>query len=196
MQHNYFIQEKIMRKHVAAFAACSVLFLAACGSDDSTSDTTVAAETTAAPETTMAVTDNIVEVAQANADFTTLVAAVVAADLATTLSGAGPFTVFAPTDAAFEALPAGILEKLLLPKNKAVLAKILTYHVVAGKVLSTDLTETEVGTVEGSKVAITLTDGAKVNDATVTTADVMASNGVIHVIDKVLIPASVDVAAL
>ena len=196
MRHNYFIQEKIMRKHVAAFAACSVLFLAACGSDDSTSDTTVAAETTAAPETTMAVTDNIVEVAQANADFTTLVAAVVAADLATTLSGAGPFTVFAPTDAAFEALPAGILEKLLLPKNKAVLAKILTYHVVAGKVLSTDLTETEVGTVEGSTVAITLTDGAKVNDATVTTADVMASNGVIHVIDKVLIPASVDVAAL
>jgi uncharacterized surface protein with fasciclin (FAS1) repeats len=185
-----------MRKHVAAFAACSVLFLAACGSDDSTSDTTVAAETTAAPETTMAATDNIVEVAQANADFTTLVAAVVAADLATTLSGTGPFTVFAPTDAAFEALPAGILEKLLLPKNKAVLAKILTYHVVAGKVLSTDLTETEVATVEGSKVAITLTDGAKVNGATVTTADVMASNGVIHVIDKVLIPASVDVAAL
>ena len=185
-----------MRKHVAAFAACSVLFLAACGSDDSTSDTTVAAETTAAPETTMAVTDNIVEVAQANADFTTLVAAVVAADLATTLSGAGPFTVFAPTDAAFEALPAGILEKLLLPKNKAVLAKILTYHVVGAKVLSTDLTETEVATVEGSTVAITLTDGAKVNDATVTTADVMASNGVIHVIDKVLIPASVDVAAL
>lgn len=196
MRHNYFIQEKIMRKHVAAFAACSVLFLAACGSDDSTSDTTVAAETTAAPETTMAVTDNIVEVAQANADFTTLVAAVVAADLATTLSGAGPFTVFAPTDAAFEALPAGILEKLLLPKNKAVLAKILTYHVVGAKVLSTDLTETEVATVEGSTVAITLTDGAKVNDATVTTADVMASNGVIHVIDKVLIPASVDVAAL
>ena len=185
-----------MRKHVAALAACSVLFLAACGSDDSTSDTTVAAETTAAPETTMAATDNIVEVAQANADFTTLVAAVVAADLATTLSGTGPFTVFAPTDAAFEALPAGILEKLLLPKNKAVLAKILTYHVVAGKVLSTDLTETEVATVEGSKVAITLTDGAKVNGATVTTADVMASNGVIHVIDKVLIPASVDVAAL
>ena len=185
-----------MRKHVAAFAACSVLFLAACGSDDSTSDTTVAAETTAAPETTMAATDNIVEVAQANADFTTLVAAVVAADLATTLSGTGPFTVFAPTDAAFEALPAGILEKLLLPKNKAVLAKILTYHVVAGKVLSTDLTETEVATVEGSKVAITLTDGAKVNDAKVVIADVMASNGVVHAIDKVLIPASVDVAAL
>ena len=182
-----------MRKHVAAFAACSVLFLAACGSDDSTSDTTVAAETTAAPETTMAATDNIVEVAQANADFTTLVAAVVAADLATTLSGTGPFTVFAPTDAAFEALPAGILEKLLLPKNKAVLAKILTYHVVAGKVLSTDLTETEVATVEGSKVAITLTDGAKVNDAKVVIADVMASNGVVHAIDKVLIPASVDV---
>ncbi|MEY3267213.1 MAG: hypothetical protein RJA15_1659 [Actinomycetota bacterium] len=180
-----------MRKHVAAFAACSVLFLAACGSDDSTS-----AETTAAPETTMEVTSNIVEVAQGNADFSTLVAAVVAADLATTLSGAGPFTVFAPTNAAFEALPAGILEKLLLPKNKAVLAKILTYHVVGAKVLSTDLTETDVATVEGSTVAITLTDGAKVNDATVTTADLMASNGVIHVIDKVLIPASVDVAAL
>jgi uncharacterized surface protein with fasciclin (FAS1) repeats len=185
-----------MRKHVAALAACSVLFLAACGSDDSTSDTTVAAETTAAPQTTMAATDNIVEVAQGNADFSTLVAAVVAADLATTLSGAGPFTVFAPTNAAFEALPAGILEKLLLPKNKAVLAKILTYHVVGAKVLSTDLTETDVATVEGSTVAITLTDGAKVNDATVTTADLMASNGVIHVIDKVLIPASVDVAAL
>lgn len=187
-----------MRKHVAALAACSVLLLAACGSDDESSDTTVPASTTTVAEstTTAVVTDNIVQVATANADFTTLVAAIQAADLVETLSGAGPFTVFAPTDAAFDALPTGVLEKLLLPKNKSVLVKILTYHVVSSKVLSTDLMAGDVEMLDGTKVAVTLTDGVKVNDATVTTADVMASNGVIHVIDKVLIPASVNVSAL
>ena len=186
-----------MRKHVAAIAACSVLLLAACSSDDDTTDTTVAESTTTVASTTTAVvTDNIVQVATANADFTTLVAAVAAAGLVETLSGTGPFTVFAPTDAAFDALPTGVLEKLLLPKNKAVLVKILTYHVVGAKVLSTDLVAGDVEMLDGTKVAVTLTDGVKVNDATVTTADVPASNGVIHVIDKVLIPASVNVSAL
>lgn len=185
-----------MRKHVAALAACSVLFLAACGDDD-TSDTTVPASTTTVASTTTAVvTDNIVQVATANADFTTLVAALTAADLVDTLSGTGPFTVFAPTDAAFDALPTGVLEKLLLPKNKTVLAKILKYHVVASKVLSTDLMAGNVEMLDGTNVAVTLTDGVKVNDATVTVADLPAANGVIHVIDKVLIPASVNVSAL
>ena len=186
-----------MRKHVAALAACSVLFLGACGSDDDSSDTTVPASTTTVASTTTAVvTDNIVQIATANADFTTLVAALAAADLVDTLSGTGPFTVFAPTDAAFDALPTGVLEKLLLPKNKTVLAKILKYHVVASKVLSTDLTAGNVEMVDGTSVAVTLTDGVKINDATVTTPDILASNGVIHVIDKVLIPASVNVSAL
>lgn len=179
---------------LAAFAAASVLFLAACGDDNSTSDTTVAAETTAAPA---AEAGTIVEVAQGNADFSTLVAAVVAADLAETLSGEGPFTVFAPTNAAFEALPEGLLEKLLLPENKAVLVSILTYHVVSGEVLAADVTAGDVATVEGSTIAVTTDGGVKLNGtSTVTATDIDASNGVIHVIDQVIVPPTVDVASL
>jgi uncharacterized surface protein with fasciclin (FAS1) repeats len=112
------------------------------------------------------------------------------------LSGDGPFTVFAPTNAAFAALPAGLLDKLLLPKNKAILTKILTYHVVGSEVMAADVTAGNVTTLEGSSIAVTTMDGVKVNKANVTTTDVMASNGVIHVIDAVLVPASVDVASL
>lgn len=179
---------------LAAFAAASVLFLAACGDDNSTSDTTVAADTTEAPA---AEAGTIVEVAQGNADFSTLVAAVVAADLAETLSGEGPFTVFAPTNAAFEALPEGLLEKLLLPENKAVLTSILTYHVVSGEVLAADVTAGDVATVEGSTIAVTTDGGVKLNGtSTVTATDIDASNGVIHVIDQVIVPPTVDVASL
>ena len=182
-----------MKKTIIAIAAASVLLLSACGSDGSTSDTTVAA--TDETEMTTEV-GTIVEVAQGNADFSTLVAAITAAGLGDALSGAGPFTVFAPTNAAFEALPAGLLEKLLLPENKEVLTKILTYHVVPAKVMAADVAAGDVTTLEGSAFAITTEGGVKVNASNVTATDVAASNGVIHVIDAVLVPASVDVSSL
>jgi uncharacterized surface protein with fasciclin (FAS1) repeats len=138
----------------------------------------------------------IVDVAAGNPIFSTLVAAVKAAGLVDTLNGAGPFTVFAPTNAAFAALPADKLAALLLPKNKALLGKILTYHVVSGGVLAKDITPGDVKTVEGSTVTLGTTCGVTVNTANVTTADVMASNGVIHVIDKVLLPKGLDLSAL
>jgi uncharacterized surface protein with fasciclin (FAS1) repeats len=134
---------------------------------------------------------NIVETAVANGSFKTLVAAVTAAELVETLSGAGPFTVFAPLDEAFAALPAGTVESLVLPENKAQLQGILTYHVVAGQVMSTDLTDGMVAaTVNGANITIHLTDGKVfVNDAEVVMADVATDNGVIHVINKVIMPA-------
>ncbi|MGB8815610.1 MAG: fasciclin domain-containing protein [Paracoccaceae bacterium] len=132
---------------------------------------------------------DIVDTAVANGSFTTLVAAVTAAGLVDTLKGEGPFTVFAPTDAAFAALPAGTVEDLLKPENKDKLVAILTYHVVPGKVMSTDLTEGMMAkTVQGSEAMITLEGGAKVDGAAISTADVEATNGVIHVIDAVIMP--------
>lgn len=133
---------------------------------------------------------NIVETAIAADDFNTLVAAVEAAGLVETLQGEGPFTVFAPTDAAFEALPEGTVEDLLKPENKDKLTAVLTYHVVPGKVMSADLAgqQLETETVEGSTVEIDATDGVKVDQASVVTADVEASNGVIHIIDAVILP--------
>ena len=122
--------------------------------------------------------------------FTTLVAAVKAAGLVDTLKGAGPFTVFAPTDAAFAKLPAGTVESLLKPENKAKLQAILTYHVVSGKVMAKDVMKMESAkTVEGENLSIkTANGGVMVNDAHVTKADIATSNGVIHVIDTVLLP--------
>jgi len=132
---------------------------------------------------------DIVDTAVGAGNFTTLVAAVQAAGLVDTLKGPGPFTVFAPTDAAFAALPAGTVEDLLKPENKDKLVAILTYHVVPGKVMSTDLTDGMMAkTVNGADVTITLDGGAKVNGATISTADIEASNGVIHVIDAVILP--------
>jgi uncharacterized surface protein with fasciclin (FAS1) repeats len=133
--------------------------------------------------------ENIVEIASGNKDFSTLVAAVVAAGLAETLSGKGPFTVFAPTNEAFAKLPAGTVEELLKPENKGKLASILTYHVVAGKVMSKDLSNGQKAkTVNGQEVTVTIGDGVKIDNAKVTTADLEASNGVIHVIDSVIMP--------
>ncbi|MES2846012.1 MAG: fasciclin domain-containing protein [Pseudomonadota bacterium] len=132
---------------------------------------------------------DIVDTAVGAGTFTTLVAAVEAAGLVETLKGPGPFTVFAPTDAAFAALPAGTVEDLLKPENKDKLVAVLTYHVVPGKVMSTDLSEgLKAATVQGGEVTITLDGGAKVNGATISTADIEASNGVIHVIDAVILP--------
>ena len=132
---------------------------------------------------------DIVDTAVAAGNFTTLAAALGAAGLVETLKGPGPFTVFAPTDAAFAALPAGTVEDLLKPENKDKLTAILTYHVVAGKVMSTDLTEGMMAkTVQGSEATITLDGGAKIDGAPISTADIEASNGVIHVIDQVIMP--------
>jgi uncharacterized surface protein with fasciclin (FAS1) repeats len=131
---------------------------------------------------------NIVEVAVGAGNFKTLVAAVTAAGLGDTLSGPGPFTVFAPTDDAFAKLPAGTVEGLL--KDIPALTKILTYHVVAGKVMAADAAKlTSAKTVEGSELKIDASSGVKINNATVIQADVNASNGVIHAIDAVLLPA-------
>jgi len=183
------------------------LLVAACGSSSSgTSDT--AAPTTAAPAATTAASadtmaptaaaGDIVAVAAGNADFSTLVAAVKAAGLVETLQGAGPFTVFAPTNEAFAALPAGLVDKLLLPANKDVLVKILTYHVVGAQVMAADVKPGDVTTVEGDPIALTVEGGTVMLNGTtkVTATDIAASNGVIHVIDSVLLPPGVDVTKL
>ena len=134
---------------------------------------------------------DIVDTAVKAGQFNTLAAALKAADLVDTLKGPGPFTVFAPTDEAFRKLPAGTVENLLKPENKAQLVKVLTYHVVPGKVMSDYLAgkKTEVKTVEGETLAIDATaDGVMVDNAKVVSADVAADNGVIHVIDTVVMP--------
>lgn len=140
---------------------------------------------------------DIVAVATEAGSFSTLVAAIDAAGLVETLQGEGPFTVFAPTDEAFAALPEGVLDALLLEENLEVLQQILTYHVVPGEVMAADVTTGDVATVEGSTVAIEVGDQVTLNGtATVVTPDVEASNGVIHVIDQVILPEGVDPATL
>jgi len=134
---------------------------------------------------------DIVDTAVKAGSFKTLVAAVQAAGLVDTLKGTGPFTVFAPTDAAFAALPPGTVENLLKPENKDKLVAVLSYHLVPGKVMAADLAgnKTDAATVQGGKIAVDATKGGvMVNDAKVVTADVAADNGVIHVIDKVILP--------
>jgi uncharacterized surface protein with fasciclin (FAS1) repeats len=179
---------KVLRKgSIAALAAVLLLTLSACSSDEATES---------APAEEAVVTNTIVDVAVGNPDFSTLVAALTAADLVTTLQGAGPFTVFAPTNEAFAALPAGVLDALLLPENVATLAKILTYHVVSGMVMAADVKDGDVATVEGSTVKLSTKGGVTVNKAKVVIADVMADNGVIHAIDAVILPKDVNVASL
>ena len=193
-----------------AVAALAITFgLAACGSDSK--DTTaapaeteaVAPETAAATEAMAAETEaaaaetaaaapadapkDIVDTAVAAGSFNTLAKLLTDAGLIDTLKGKGPFTVFAPTDAAFAAVPADTLAAL--GADKALLTKVLTYHVVPGKVMAADIAAGDVATVAGPTVKLSIVDGkVMVNDATVVTADVVASNGVIHVIDKVLLP--------
>lgn len=133
---------------------------------------------------------DIVDVAASAGKFNTLVSAIKAAGLVDTLKGDGPFTVFAPTDEAFAKLPAETLENLLKPENKDQLVKILTYHVVPSKIMSKDILgkKADVASVEGSKISVDATDGVTVDGAKVVTADVAASNGVIHIIDTVIMP--------
>ena len=180
---------KVLRKTtIAAAAVAALLALSACSSDSDTTESATESEVTT--------TNTIVDVASSNPDFSTLVAAVAAADLVETLSSEGPFTVFAPTNEAFAALPAGVLDALLLPENKATLVKILTYHVVSGAVYAADVADGAVATVEGQSITLSTKDGVSVNNAKVVIADVMADNGVIHAIDAVILPKDVKISSL
>ena len=151
-----------------------------------------AQEQSSQESSSMAEQQDIVSLAMGQEDLSTLVEAVKAAGLVETLQGEGPFTVFAPTNDAFEALPEGTLETLLKPENKDKLVSVLTYHVVSGQTASSDLSDgMQVTTVEGSGAEIMLTDsGASIEGATVVTPDVQASNGIVHIIDAVILPPS------
>jgi uncharacterized surface protein with fasciclin (FAS1) repeats len=179
---------------IAAGLVTGVLALTACGSDGNDADV---ATTEAESVAEQAEVGTIVDVAVGAGTFDTLVAAVSAAGLAETLSGEGPFTVFAPTDEAFAALPAGLVDALLLPENEAALVAVLTYHVLGAEVPSSDVATGAVGTLQGEEIELVVDDnGVTVNGANVIAVDVEASNGVIHVIDAVLVPPSIDATAL
>ena len=197
------ISTKSLKQFTGVAAALLILPVAVSCAGDPAEDTAVVeptemSEDDAAPADTAATGETIVDVAAANGSFNTLVAAVQAAGLEETLSSEGPFTVFAPTDEAFAALPEGTVDKLLLPENQEVLTQILSYHVISGAVPSSDIESGAVTTVEGADVNITAdADGVMVNDtATVVQPDVIADNGVIHVIDTVLLPPDLDLASL
>lgn len=166
------------------FAACSTV--APTGDQSSNSDTS--ANTVEETKKMEANGQTIVEIAASSQDFSTITAAVEAAGLVDTLNSEGPFTVFAPTDAAFERLPEGTLDSVLA--DKELLTSILTYHVVPGKMMAKDvINNPSLKTVQGQEIAITSTDeGVKINDAMIIQTDIEASNGVIHVIDAVLLP--------
>jgi uncharacterized surface protein with fasciclin (FAS1) repeats len=174
--------------------AITAVMLTACnGEGEKKAEETVtppAKEETATPTPPVEAPKDVVDIAMGSADHSTLVAAVKAAGLAETLKGAGPFTIFAPTNAAFSALPAGTVDGLLKPEKKADLTKILTYHVVAGAVKAADLKDGQkVKTLQGGELTVSIKDGkVKINGANVTAADLSGSNGVIHVIDGVLMP--------
>ena len=172
-----------------ATAAIAVV-MTSCGAGESTAETTTdttAAEVAPAAPATPA---TVVDIAVGSADHSTLVTAVTTAGLAETLSGAGPFTVFAPTNAAFAALPAGTVETLLKPESKADLTAILTYHVVAGSLKAADLTAGQkLKTVNGAELTVSIKDGkVMIDGANVTAADLVAGNGVVHVLDAVVTP--------
>jgi uncharacterized surface protein with fasciclin (FAS1) repeats len=183
-----------------AAAVSAALLLGACssssGTKDAAADTSPSTMASSAPTTTAPAKQTVVDVAASNPQFSTLVSAVKAAGVADTLSGAGPFTVFAPTNAAFAKLPAGTVASLLKAENKDKLAGILTYHVVSGKVMAADVKPGAVKTVNGASFTIAIegknvviTDGQG-NKSKVVQTDIPASNGVIHVIDTVLLPPS------
>ena len=185
-------------------AAFTTATFVACNNDTKTTESETKMDTTAKMDemkpaeeqgvmvggANMVPSKDIVDNAAGSADHTTLVAAVKAAGLVETLKSAGPFTVFAPTNAAFAALPAGTVETLLKPENKAKLAGILTYHVVAGAVKAADLKDGQkIKTVQGEELTVSIKDGkVTINGANVTAADLAGTNGVIHVIDAVIMP--------
>ena len=183
MKKNFFTLLVVVVLTSATFVAC-----------DNKSEKKPAEDTTAVKqesvEPKMDAPKDVIDVASGSADHTTLVAAIKAAGLVETLKGAGPFTVFAPTNAAFSALPAGTVESLLTPEKKADLTNILTYHVVAGSVKAADLKDGQkVKTLQGGELTVSIKEGkVMINGANVTAADLTSSNGVIHVIDAVLMP--------
>ena len=205
---NYLINNQKMKKTFLSaimVASASVLMLGSCNnekktgvSSETSTDTTKMAEKppkmaeagVMVGGANMVPSKNIVENAAGSADHTTLVAAVKAASLAETLSGAGPFTVFAPTNEAFAALPAGAVDNLLKPENKKKLQDVLTYHVVSGALKAADLKDGQkLKTVQGEELLVSVKDGkVMIDGANVTIADAVSSNGVTHVIDKVLMP--------
>lgn len=187
-----------MRKKLVAVFAASAMALAACGGSADTEVIDDVFEDTETPDFGAEDdgTDDIVTIAASTDGFGTLVTALDAAGLVDALMGDGPFTVFAPTDEAFAALDPELLDKLLLPENIEVLTAILTYHVVAAKVMSADVADGDVATLEGSTITLSTSMGVMVNDANVTAVDIEGSNGVIHVIDKVLVPPTVDLSSL
>ena len=195
------VSTQFLKKFTGVAAALLILPVAVSCAGDPVEDTTVE-DTSEMPEGDTAAEpatgETIVDVAAANGSFNTLVAAIQAAGLEETLSSEGPYTVFAPTDEAFAALPEGTLDQLLLPENQEALTEILTYHVVEGAVPSSEIESGAVPTVEGEDLNVAVdANGVMVNDtATVVQPDVAADNGVIHVIDTVLLPPTFDPASL
>lgn len=190
MHHNF--RRFAMKKQLAALAIAASMVLVGCGSDSASEepivdDTEVVADNAS---------DNLLVIAQGNPDLTTFVTALEASDLVINLEGDRILTIFAPTNDAFAALPAGLLDKLLLPENKDLLVRILTYHLVQGGLLSGDVVPGEIGSSEGTTLKLDTANGVTVNGANVVQADLEASNGVIHVIDQVLVPASLDLSGL
>lgn len=180
---------KKLRLLPLAAATLAITLLASCGNspkEETVEETTVEV----VEETPVEVSNTVVDIAVGSPDHTTLVAAVTAAGLVETLSGTGPFTIFAPTNSAFEALPEGTVENLLKPESKDQLTSVLTYHVVSGNVMAADLSDGQiVTTLNGQDLTVSIKDGkVMINGATVIAADLAGSNGVIHVVDTVLLP--------
>lgn len=193
----------IMQKKIFSLlfaVSISTFLLVACSGEGSKTDETTtmdtvktdaaSADVVAVDSMAPAAAKDVVDIAVGSPDHTTLVAAVTAAGLVETLKGAGPFTIFAPTNAAFNALPAGTVDGLLKPESKAKLTSILTYHVVAGAVKAADLKDGQkIKTLQGEELAVSVKEGkVMINGANVTAADLVGSNGVVHVIDGVLMP--------
>jgi uncharacterized surface protein with fasciclin (FAS1) repeats len=190
---------------IAVVALAAALSLGACSSSSNeTAATPDASAPASAPAPVETVTPSqeamtggtLIDVASSTEGFATLTAALTAAGLAEGFKGEGPVTVFAPTDEAFAALPAGVLDALLLPENQELLIKILAYHLIEGNVLAADIVDGDVPTAEGQNVTLKTGEFVTVNGSKVITADVVASNGVIHGIDAVLLPPDVDIDAL
>jgi uncharacterized surface protein with fasciclin (FAS1) repeats len=189
-----------MKKTLLSLAVVATVVFTSCAGEEKKAGSAETPTVTEGPKVETPTTDtnkvqtpvakNIVETAIASPDHTTLVTAVKAAGLVETLSGAGPFTVFAPSNAAFAKLPAGTVETLVKPESKAKLTSILTYHVVAGAVKAADLKDGQkIKTVQGEELTVSIKEGkVSINGANVTAADLASSNGVIHVIDAVLMP--------
>jgi len=188
----------LKRSPVIALLAAGSLFLAACGDDEANSNATSEAPMTSEAETETSTEGDIIEVATAAGSFNTLAAALEAAGLVETLQGEGPFTVFAPTDEAFAALPAGLVDALLLPENVEILKQILLFHVISGSEVTSDMVAAGDVAMASGDTATIVVDGETITiaGAPITSVDVQASNGVIHVISAVMVPAGIDVAAL